>query len=79
MEVTWGRKTLAVGTTHSCYSELNPDIFKFRPSVDLIENNKTSPSDIVKKVPLCSEVDSGFLEGPNNVIIKMITIEMIII
>ena len=68
-----------MGTTHLCYSELNRDIFKFRPSVDLIENSKTSPSDIVKKVPLFSEVDSGFLEGPNNAIIKMITIETIII
>ena len=60
-----------MGTTHLCYSELNPDIFKFRPSVDLTENNKTSPSDIVKKVRLFSGVDSGFLEGLNNATIKM--------
>ena len=63
-----------MGTTLSCYSELNPDIFKFHPSVDLIENNKTSPSDVVKKVPLFSEVDSGFLKRPSNAIIKMIMI-----
>ena len=74
MEVMWDRKNLAVGATHLCYSELNPDIFKFHPSVDLIENNKTSPSDVVKKVSLFSEVNSGFLKRPSNAIIKMIMI-----